>query len=202
MNLNNKKKKRGTTLVEVIIVMAIMTMIIGLVYPIFTSGYRNLLRISLDGDLKSAGSAINKQLSEKLIQSTGILEINDFTSYDGGNLENLFINEEVLNVSRIKVETLRVDGDADEYEFKLTDEYEKDGIKLYSLCLVSDGNSRVISKNVKNIKVESLESAITLREAESIKITIELYDKKGLAESEYKIETILTFRNKHKGGGI
>ena len=64
MSLNNKSQKRGTTLVEVIIVMSIMTMIIGLLYPIFTSGYRNLVKISLDSDLKSAGSTINKQLSE------------------------------------------------------------------------------------------------------------------------------------------
>ena len=108
MNLNNKGQKRGTTLVEVIIVMSIMTMIIGLLYPIFTSGYRNLIKISLDSDLKSAGSAINKQLSEKLMEATGILEINDFTSYEGANLKNLFLNEEVLNVSRIKVEKLKV----------------------------------------------------------------------------------------------
>ena len=72
MSLNNKSQKRGTTLVEVIIVMSIMTMIIGLLYPIFTSGYRNLVKISLDSDLKSAGSTINKQLSEKLVQATGI----------------------------------------------------------------------------------------------------------------------------------
>ena len=183
MSLNNKSQKRGTTLVEVIIVMSIMTMIIGLLYPIFTSGYRNLVKI-------------NKQLSEKLVQATGILEINDFTSYDGAHLKNLFLNEQVLDVSRFKVKILKVDENTDEYEFKLTDEYEKNGIKLYSLCLVNDGNSRVISKNVKSIKVESLESDITLQDAESIKVTVELYDKKGLAESEYRISTILTFRNR------
>ena len=196
MSLNKKSQKRGTTLVEVIIVMSIMTMIIGLLYPIFTSGYRNLVKISLDSDLKSAGSTINKQLSEKLVQATGILEINDFTSYDGAHLKNLFLNEQVLDVSRFKVKILKVDENTDEYEFKLTDEYEKNGIKLYSLCLVNDGNSRVISKNVKSIKVESLESDITLQDAESIKVTVELYDKKGLAESEYRISTILTFRNR------
>lgn len=196
MSLNNKSQKRGTTLVEVIIVMSIMTMIIGLLYPIFTSGYRNLVKISLDSDLKSAGSIINKQLSEKIVQATGILEINDFTSYDGAHLKNLFLNEQVLDVSSFKVKILKIDENIDEYEFKLTDEYEKNGIKLYSLCLVNDGNSRVISKNVKSIKIESLESGITLEDAESIKITVELYDKKGLVESEYKIATILTFRNK------
>ena len=196
MSLNNKSQKRGTTLVEVIIVMSIMTMIIGLLYPIFTSGYRNLVKISLDSDLKSAGSTINKQLSEKLVQATGILETYNFTSYDGAHLKNLFLNEQVLDVSRFKVKILKVDENTDEYEFKLTDEYEKNGIKLYSLCLVNDGNSRVISKNVKSIKVESLESDITLQDAESIKVTVELYDKKGLAESEYRISTILTFRNR------
>lgn len=197
MSLINKKKKKGTTLVEVIIVMSIMTMIIGLLYPIFISGYRNLIKVSLDNDLKTSATAINKQLSETLVQATGIIEINDFIKKDVlGNPENLFLEEKVTDVSRIKVKTLKIDGTEEEYEFLLTDKYISGNKELYSLTVIKDGSSEVISKNIKSVTVESLESTVTLKNTSSIKITVELYDKKGLADSEYKIATILTFRNK------
>ena len=181
-------KKKGITLLEVIITMSIMLLIMSLVYPIFLSGSKNLIKSDMETTLQMDATAIENKITEILTQSKG------------SDTENIVLSEEknsentVNNIGKLEVKVPKdedIDNDKS-YIFKLERVDRRDNKNIYSIS-IDDGQP--LSKYVEAFSIESMDDK-KLVDAIYVKVKINLYYKKGITVVEHPIESIITFRNK------
>lgn len=194
MGCNRMKKKKGITLLEVIITMSIMLLLMSLIYPIFLSGNKNLIKIDMERTLQIDSTTIENEISKLLVQSSGITAITDSDNLNA-------INDNIVN--NIGQLSFNVEKDNEVYEYSfVTEEVKKiETRSIYKLTLLkskvgeSEVTSRVLSNYVEYFKV-STNSSSNFINSNYVKIDIKLYQKKGVTEVEHDIEAIFSFRNK------
>ena len=102
-------KKKGITLLEVIITMSIMLLIMSLVYPIFLSGSKNLIKSDMETTLQMDATAIENKITEILTQSKGIESVFEIENVNSSDTENIVLSEEknsentVNNIGKLEV---------------------------------------------------------------------------------------------------
>lgn len=190
-----KKKKKGITVLEVIVTLFVMGMVIALIYPIFLSNNKKIIETDMRQTLQMEASNIETKLTELLVQSRGIEEVFEFSSDES----EISKKEEKLveNVRMLKVRYY----DDTVYDLNMQDSREKDNVKIYKLILTKDDNEIVLSDNVKSFKVIAIENANKedkLGETKVIRVIIDLYNKKGITTVEQEVNFITTFRNKRE----
>lgn len=194
------KKKKGITLLEVIITMSIILLLMSLVYPIFLSGNKNLIKSDMERTLQMDATAIENKLTEILAQTRGIESVFEIENVNVSDSENIGLSEDkkaesIINcVGKLQV-NIPIDENRDNdesYIFKLEKVNRRDDRNIYSISI---NNGQPLSKYVEAFSIESMNGE-KLEEARYIKIRVNLYYKKGITVVEHPIESIITFRNK------
>lgn len=93
-----KRKKKGVTLLELLLVLAISTLFLGVIYTLFLSSSRLINETQIRSDLQREGAVILTDMSENLMQAKKIVDIND---NNGGVL-----SENNRNIVMVKVDTV------------------------------------------------------------------------------------------------
>ena len=193
MNKNNKKK--GFTLIEIMVVLAISVLIIGVIYTFYNTNNRALSTAEVKSTLQTEGNAIQKELLTIGTQAKGVYAID-------GN-----INAKYSDAGDVESFTLKVyDNDltkTTDYIFQLTGTENKAGAKELKIYKDTADVNKVTAKseNVKSIEVKPLDltsasTSTNISEASGIQVTFNLYIQKGFNKTEYPVTTIVKFRNK------
>lgn len=190
--MNNNNKKKGFTLIEIMVVLAISVLIIGVIYTFYNTNNRALSTAEVKSTLQTEGNAIQKELLTIGTQAKGIVAIGTGTKYSyAGDVDTFTL--QVYDDENDLTKTTN-------YIFELTGSANKAGAK--QLKIYKEGNSAsatVKSENVKSIEVKPLDSAVgttEISEASGIQVTFNLYIQKGFNKTEYPVTTIVKFRNK------
>ncbi|NMF03354.1 type II secretion system protein [Clostridium beijerinckii] len=220
-----KKKKNGVTLIEMIIVLALMIMVLSIISSMFINGSK----VFSSSDVKSALQIETQKIQEKIskigMESIGIDSIED---EDGdSSIDVLDKNTELVDVDYDEVKSKLTDIDGTKNNEDLTKnkwlsiremkmsfyeenddgtismgtpvtmiEYRKDSDAKIGTLLV-DGKE--VSANVESIRIKPGnidDDNGTFKNTNSILINIVLSEKKGYSNVEYPISIDVKFRNR------
>ena len=147
-NINNKYKKKGFTLIEVVVVLAITVMIAGVIYTFYNSNNRTLTAAEAKSILQTEANQIQKELINIGTQATSV------------NIEGSADDVEKIKFTahnytdESKIETYVFDSS------NANSELSKSG-QLHDMYIYKDGSStgQAKSKHVKSVKIEALDSS-------------------------------------------
>ena len=187
-NINNKYKKKGFTLIEVVVVLAITVMIAGVIYTFYNSNNRTLTAAEAKSILQTEANQIQKELINIGTQATSVT-IKEGTADDLKKLEFTVYDD----MNKTSMTTYVFDSS------NVNSELSRSG-QLHDMYIYKDGSStgQAKSKHVKSVKIEALDGSANIDDSSNVQITVNLYIKKGLNEYEYPITTIVKLRNKNK----
>lgn len=192
----NKNKKRGFTLIEIMVVLAISVIIAGTIYTFYNTNNRALSAVEVKSTLQTEGNAIQKELITIGTQAKGIvIDGNPNLSHD--DLKNGSYNVEKFELSIIPDESQPTVEET--YVFKLIGDGSKKGGTKELKIFKGPDESTVTAKsvNVKSIEVRPLDSKIgKVSDCSGVEVTFNLYIEKGFNKTSYPVSTIVKFRNK------
>lgn len=205
------KKKKGVTILEVLITITLTAVVFSLIYPIFLIANKNFVKINIQTELQEDSSKIETNISKLLTQSNGIESIvildNNYKVElnKDQNLDNyLNSNNEIILQNIEEISFSIKDEQNDIYNYVIKKSYLKDRgeNKIYKLVIgkkKSDENYAsmkytTLSENLKDIKIKLNNN--TLEKTTNANINIDLYGKKGQVEVNHNINSNITFRNK------
>ena len=180
------KKRAGFTLLEMIIVIAITSLVIGIVTSIFMTGNKVFADSDVKTDLQIGAKDIQERISKICMEAAEIKSVNSDGSTD-----------KINSISFIS------------YDYEYNDNLKKEELKekSFSIEKTNDGkmkiNNYIIPSNVKSIAVnkniieESKKDNPDYSRFYSIQFEVVLEGKKGFSQKiEYPINFTVTFRNK------
>ena len=194
-----KKHKRGFTLIEIVVVLAITVLIAGVIYTFYNSNNRTLTGAEAKSILQTEANQIQKEIINIGTQATSI-KVNKSAGEENGELK----------VEKFTFSVYNNDDPSDrgctDYVFdatygsnELTKSDPLSKMKIYK----SDKNSDDVkekSGHIKSVTMKALDSGdITeagINNSSNVQITVNLYIKKGYSEYNYPITTIVKLRNK------
>lgn len=197
-----KLKKKGFTLIELIITLAITVIVLGVIYTFAKTSSMTLTKTNINSTLQEEAEIIQRYLVNYGTQAEKISEIIDYKNIS-------FINEDYDSLSS-------TDGklDVTEIKFKVGVEYftflYDKSISTLTLKKVdkndvetTDNNSqlsKVLSTNVTEFKVRPLDYRINsnsnFEESTGLEISLKLNKKKGYSYVTIPLSVIVKFRNK------
>ena len=193
-----KNKKRAFTLIELIITLALTSLILGVIYTFFITNTKSLSKIEINSELQNESQIIQNQLLEYGAQAKGIYSLN------GNEVKsnNMLYKDILDSTGKIEVNEIVFEVAEDKYYFKV-DESNK------TLYLTKNNEaSKVLSTNVIEFKIRPLdyrmkfdesshENQGNLYEANGIEISFILNMKKGYSNVTIPSSIIVKFRNKN-----
>lgn len=196
----NKNKKRGFTLIEIMVVLAISVIIAGTIYTFYNTNNRALSAVEVKSTLQTEGNAIQKELITIGTQAKGIV-------IDGNpNLKNDDLEKGSYNVEKFELSIIPDESQPtveETYVFKLIGDGSKKGgtkeLKIFKGPDEPTVESTVTAKsvNVKSIEVRPLDSKTNLvSDCSGVEVIVNLYIEKGFNKTSYPVSTIVKFRNK------
>lgn len=170
-NVKKFNKKRGLTLIEVIIAMAIMVIIGGVVTTMTVSNNKILSKVDMRSELQMEGQIIQTQLMNVALESNGINHVEFIGDSDQIHSITIYDND---------------------YLYKFT----VSGSELIYQKLRGDESlqERVLSSNISNIQV--IPSTIEeLKNSDHMEFNINLSMKRGTQTVNYRLDNYIVFRN-------
>lgn len=169
-------KKRGLTLIEVIIAMAIMVIVGGVVTTMTVTNNKILSKIDMKSELQMEGQIIQTQLMKVALESNGVIEVE-------------FIDDSDL------IQSITIEDSQHKHKFKLS------GSTLIYKKLEKEENlqekellSKELSSNISSIQViPSTEEE--LKNSEHMEFNINLSTKRGAQIIDYRVDNYIVFRN-------
>lgn len=205
---NNRRK--GFTLLELIIVMAITVVILGVIYTFGAVSQRTLGNAEVKSTLQNEGDIIRKELLSIGTQGKDITFIDNSPSirvaYDTVDATRTDAYKNSLGITKL---TFRVYPVAttlslmNTYTFEIRTDPTDNKKKLY-LKNDTSGYEKVLSENVTQMRITPLDyqtvpsnkSLTHFDTASGLQITVEMHIKKGYSDVTYPVTTIVNFRNK------
>lgn len=177
-----RKKRRGLSLIELVVALSLVSIILMIVGPFFISNYKTLNKTSNQIDFQREAKSIMNYFTKSAMESSNILNVSNVRKKDSNNLEDNKVNSKD---GYLKV-TFNNEDNSRETEFRF-----EDG-SLY--MKTNDQKETKIGDFVKEINLTALPNGNSFKNAKSIKIEILLDNKNN---KSYKVSDILTFRNKN-----
>jgi prepilin-type N-terminal cleavage/methylation domain-containing protein len=189
-------KSKGFTLTELIITLAITTLVIGVIYTFFISSNKTLTSIEVRAQLQEEGKDIQELLMTIGTESKGISKLvdesgNPIYKYSEGFLESDMDSNNKLKLSLI--ELILIDNSICILEYDSS-------TKILSSKI--DGVEKILSKNVEEFSIRPLDIRMVNLSDEplfincpGLEFNINLKKKKGYSEIDYPITIITKFRN-------
>lgn len=181
-----KTKRKGVSLIELVVALSLITIILMIVGPFFISNYRSLNKTSNQIDFQREAKVIMNYFTDSAMEASKILAINLNNSKENIDLSENNTAESIGNGDAISI-TFDNDDIKDNIEtrFRLDDEilyYKKD-----------DNKEVQIGQFIKKMSFNAMPSGTNFENASSIEVKIE-FDTNNA--TPYEISNILTFRNK------
>ncbi|WP_252221651.1 MULTISPECIES: prepilin-type N-terminal cleavage/methylation domain-containing protein [unclassified Clostridium] len=175
-----KTKRKGFTLVELIIVMALTLVILGMVFQMFNTNNRIMSDIDIKSTLQSEGQSIQEKLSKIGMQAISIECDRE------KDIELLIINslDESGEKCKFKIESEKKEGSKNETNSLYISEYKANNNETGEVLK----SKKLFTDNLKAINVS--------QDDKSAKVEIILSKKKGYSDITYPITIKFTFRNK------
>ena len=182
---NLKLRKRGLSLIELVVALSLITIILMIVSPFFISNYVTLDKTSNQIDFQREAKSIMNYFTESSMEASKISSIKIDNSKD-----SIDLSRNSTTVGLEKGDNISITFDNDELDntkttFRLENEvlyYKKDNKEEFQM-----------GKFVKDIEFNALPSGKNFNIANSIEVKIE-FDTKNA--TPYEVSKILTFRNK------
>lgn len=198
-----RKRKKGFTILELIITLSLTVVVLGVVYTFFFSNSKTLTTTEINSDLQLESETIQKELLLYGTQAEEISKLNDTMLTEA----NKYNYEGLITDSNGKL-------DVTELRFKIGLEYftfiYNEGNSTLTLkkvdasgAEISDPNlnlPKVLSSNVAEFKVRPLDyrmnSKGNFKETTGLEISLILNKKKGYSDVTMPLSVIVKFRNK------
>lgn len=204
-----KNNKKGMTIVEVLIALAIMSILIFIVYSVYISNLKFIDKENIKTDLQNEAQLIDSSFSQLSMQSTGVIEsytINEgnlFTDINGSYSYKSKIEDDKENNLKYKIIFSYPDDSTEDKKKYIKWILYKNTITIQPLSYKptektwedSEGGKHTLSENVDEFTIEPIGTE-DLTKARVIKVNIKLKKQKGFNTVEYPIELLVNFRNK------
>lgn len=185
-----KSKKRGISLIELVVALSLISIILMIVGPFFISNYVTLDRTSNQIDFQREAKSIMNYFTDSAMEASNISSLTNIEKEVLSDSNTIYTDS--LNSKTLSSET-------DGY-LKLTFNNNEDNdkkttfiLKDETLYMKKNSGEFKIGNLVKRMSVTTLPSNTDLKDATSIKVEIE-FDTRN--NNPYKVSNILTFRNK------
>ena len=199
-----KKKAKGMTLIEVVISMAILSIVFGVIYLFFFSSNRILSDADVKEQLQSEGHKIEDKITTLGMEASNIIAINDSHNDLMGSREG--------DVRAVKFNIVTKDATTDAIvNEEVIVKYDEENKSIYygestdpNIMTNKDITGlTLLSSNVENFTINSTEidnGATTpemksFRDTKSIQVNIILNRRKGYSDITRKVATVINFRN-------
>lgn len=169
------KKRKGMTLIELVITLGISSIIVGVITTMFTTNSKVFSRIDLKSELQLEGEIIQRELMKILPEAKGIIDINFDTDGVTGEIISFTVGDETYN-HRFLLENSQF-------------HYQKLDLEEGKIL-----NERILSSNVDSIRIIPQQEEVVLT-SKSVEFKIKLVKTKGTQEIVYEIDNYITFRN-------
>ena len=197
-----RKKKRAFTLIELIITLALTSLILGVIYTFFITNTKSLSKIEINSELQTEASNIQTEILTYLTQSEGIVEINNTKITNTNKLpyqENLDLNSGKLDITNLKV---KLENEYYELSFdKSTSILSLKAVNKNGNIVNENNLPKILSKNVKEFQIRPLDfrnnESGNFKDAYGIEVLLTLKKKKGYLDVETPSSLIVKFRNKN-----
>ena len=207
-----KIKAKGFTLIEVIISLAITTVILGVVGTFFITNNRTLSEADARSTLQKEGENIQNGLIDKAYQCSNIHQLSKWTGSPTINLvdsSTLYYTEltdpGLLNSVRInsiefldKGDSIVSTTDDKNIAFSLSGKTLKVTVKDTSNNTLYE---KILSENVVSMKIRPLDATLVNRNTTSfdstkaVEVVLGLEIKRGYNNITYPVSTVVKFRN-------
>lgn len=205
-----KKKKRGMTLVEVVISMTLGTVILGIVGTFFLANSEINANTYVKSDLQSEAQDIQNTVMNFALQTKEVSKVILQDGQSSNSIDNKkdvvysklnADNNGMVQISEISMVTLEEDDSGSIKEVNYTLKYDKDAKTL--TVQKEDGQERELSNNVESLEIKPVDENKSFMECHSISINITLSERKPQVKDEMaKVSTnmVIAFRNKEERG--
>lgn len=212
-----RKTRRGFTLVEIIVTMAIMALVATVIFTIFFTNNNMLKNTEIKSELQRDGDEISEKFVKYGSQS---ICLNSIGRGLGQGIDNGSSNTEIGNfIKRVPWDTKHPnDGYGIIYKISLlVPKSDKDEVRLhddyaeYNLLLdgnklgiddnddgVLNNNEELLSENVEKIGVKLIgfnDNCRELKDVKGISLKVKFKKKKGKNEITYELTNDINFRN-------
>ncbi|MGK0468711.1 PilW family protein [Clostridium sp.] len=159
--------KKGITLIELIIAMAISAIVLSVISTFFFTNYNTLNSVNKDLELQSQGEKAINFMVDNIIEGYGVAEVKKI---DGSDVVlNSSSETEITKLSVIKQ-------DSDETEYNSN--FEMDSGVLKYMKGTEGAVNREICKSIKSIKITPLPSGESFTDCKGIGIKITMKSDK------------------------
>lgn len=194
-------KKSGFTLIEMIIVMALTTLILGILYSIFHAGNKVFSDADVRSTLQMDARNIQEELTSIGMQGIGVTDIKiNESSYDNDHKPYVDKKYSDMQTNIIRAIEIKAYNKDSEYSRDENGNENISNLQTYNITF-NDGilavGSKVLSKNVESFNVVPQNTDDSFANASSIEFNIVLRSKRGFSKvPDYPITVKVTFRNK------
>lgn len=199
------KRKKGFTLLETIITMAILLMTLALVSPLLNYNLKSLYTTENKNDLQREANKSLESFTKKAMETINISSIND-NSGSSVSLSSIITTVDGISIKEIEFSTGSLDDDSDEYinyDFQLVNDNNKKKLVYTKKILKKNANNTLelyqqlapvdIATNIKTIKIKPSTDGATFENCSGIKVQFEF--SMNLVDS-YVVTSEVKFRNK------
>lgn len=171
-------KKKGFTLIEAVIVLALISVVIVVIYPFFFSSSRSLNETNIRSDLQTNGQLIQNSLLNYGNQGSSIDRINGLAPPSNSN--------EISTISNFRIVLYADVSKTVEYVYDSTNKRLSEITNLSG----TGTTTKILSENVDSIKISPVGGTYIICEGLVINITLK---KDNIS---YDISSKVVFRNK------
>lgn len=181
-----KNKKRGLSLIELVVALSLITIVLMIVGPFFISNYKSLNKTSNQIDFQRESKVIMNYFSDAAMESEKIYRIKE---------DNKDIKLDENNIASGNNLLITFYNSEPEEDVK-TSFWLNNGVLTYNRKLESNnfkGDKVTIGNCIKSITYTSIPDRSNFDNATSIKVKI-VFDTNNA--EPYEVENIFTFRNR------
>ena len=195
------KKKKGFTLLELIITLALVLVVIGIAGMFYTSVKKTFKRAEISSELQQEAQKIEEILFSLATQSEGLEEYDNFKI---SSVEKRYYKDVIDYDGNGKIQVNKIKFKFSNYYYSLEMENEKLIARKYNSLnfeINEDGFPQTLSENMKEITIRPVDFRMNKEsgnfyEMKALELNIELKDIKGRTDAEYPFSLIVKFRNK------
>lgn len=181
-----KTKKRGLSLIELVVALSLITIILMIVGPFFISNYKSLNKTSNQIDFQREAKVIMNYFTDSAMEASNISSIKL-----NNNKESIDLAENSTTSSIGSGSSISITFDNNEAKDNIKTRFKLENEILY---YQKDDNQEIqIGQFIKKMSFNALPSGTNFSNANSIEVKIE-FDTNNA--TPYEVSNILTFRNK------
>lgn len=191
-------KKKGFTLLELIITLAITVVVLGTIYTFARSSNKTLTKTEINSILQEDSEVIQRYLINYGMQAEDLVEINNkvIDNSEEFNYKTMLSSDGKLNLEEMKLKV-------DNYYYIFSYMNNKLSIKKLDKDnkeITDNEFPKILSKNIERINLRPIDYRMNengnFKYTKGLEISMILKMKKGMVEEAIPASIIISFRNK------